>query len=150
MAGVQAMVKPPLLYGAKLRASLRKAGERKAAAEVRQKMNEWMPQYMPVLLEQVIVAEEYELQLKAFTTFIQAEFRDIKRLRLCYQYITSTIGRGNTSGRWNLRVPANLIKVRRSKSSRTASFFRTGAEAGRLNKAWRDDIRMQTAPPANS
>lgn len=150
MVGVHTMTKPSSLYGAKRRASIRKGKESKAADEIREKMKNWMPHHMPALHKLPVKLDEYEHQLKAFTTYIQNEYKDIKRLRLCYQYITSYITEGNRIGRWNLRVPANLIKIRRSKTSRTASFFRVGTEVGRLHKAWRDDIKSKSSPPKDS
>lgn len=149
MAGVLTVTKATLLYGAKRRASIRQGIDKKAADEVRQKMKEWMPRHMPALLNLPVVIENYEQQLKAFTSYIQTEFQDIRRLRLCYQYITSTIAEGNKTNAWNLRIPGNLIKIRRSKTSRTSSFFRTGTEVGRLYRAWRDDIKIKATPPTD-
>ena len=112
------------LYGSALRAKRNDINYSNAEAQVHDAMPGLIATHLPALSGCPLDPEEFGAQVQNFQRFLRTEYPDIKRLKIAYEFLADFVAKGNEQGLWQLDIPAIIVSVSRTTTSRSHTNFR--------------------------
>mgnify|MGYP003624200212 CR=1 FL=1 len=131
------------LYGSALRAKRNDINYSNAEAQVHDAMPGLIATHLPALSGCPLDPEEFGAQVQNFQRFLRTEYPDIKRLKIAYEFLADFVAKGNEQGLWQLDIPAIIVSVSRTTTSRSHTNFKAGIRAGKLYQSWLHQLAIE-------
>jgi len=132
-----------LLYGSALRAKRNSTNYLNAEAQVHNAMPDIIATHLPALSGCPLDREEFGAQVQSFQRFLRTEYSDIQRIKIAYEYLADFVAKGNVQGLWQLDIPAIIVNVSRTTTSRSHHNFKAGIRAGKLYQSWLHKLAIE-------
>lgn len=130
-------------YGSAARAKKNQKRKSHSHAHVMRDMPDMVSAHMPALSEIPVDVEKYNEQVKRFQSFLRTRYADITSLRFAFMALAKHIAKGNEEGLWQLDIPATIVSVPRTTSSRNLKRFKAGIIAANLCQSWQQVLASE-------
>ncbi len=131
------------LYGSALREKRNSTNHSNAKSQVHDAMPDMIATHLPALAGCPLDREEFGSQVQSFQRFLRTEYPDIQRLKIAYKFLADFVAKGNEQGLWELDIPAIIVSVSRTTTSRSHHNFKAGIRAGKLYQSWLHQLAIE-------